>query len=133
MRSRSRAKRGRIPAERGRRRARGGRRRGERGSITAEFAIALPAVVLVLACCLSGMQVAGQQLRLQDAAAAAARAAARGGDTSVAARLAPAAAVSRYSDGDLVCVRLSAASSSAVGALMALTLTASSCALGGGQ
>ena len=107
--------------------------RAERGSITAEFAIALPAVVMVLACCLSGLQVAGQQLRLQDAAAAAARAAARGGDTAVAARLAPGASVSRYSEGDLVCVRLSAPSSALVGTLMALTLNATSCALGGGK
>ena len=46
--------------------------RRERGSVTAEFAIALPAVILVLACSLSGLQIAGQQLRLQDAAASAA-------------------------------------------------------------
>lgn len=101
--------------------------------MTAEFAIALPAVVLVLACCLSGMQVAGQQLRLQDAAASAARAAARGGDTSAAARLAPGAAISRWSDGDLVCVRLSAPSAALLGTLARLTLAASSCALGGGK
>ncbi|WP_309615851.1 hypothetical protein [Salinibacterium sp.] len=31
-----------------------------RGSVTAEFAVTLPAVILVLACCLSGLQVAGQ-------------------------------------------------------------------------
>lgn len=95
--------------------------------------MALPAVVLVLACCLSGVQVAGQQLRLQDAAASAARAAARGGDPAAAARLAPGAAASRFSDGDLVCVRLTAPSAALVGTLMQLTLTASSCALGGGK
>ncbi len=105
----------------------------EHGSITAEFAVALPAVVLVLACCLSGVQVAGQQLRLQDAAASAARAAARGGDPAVAARLAPGATASRFSDGDLVCVRLTAASAALVGTIMQLTLSASSCALGGGR
>lgn len=104
----------------------------DRGSVTAEFAIALPAVILVLAGSLSGLQVAGQQLRLQDAAASAARAAARGDDPA-AARLAPGAAVSRWSDGDLVCVRLTAPSAALVGTLMQLTLAASSCALGGGR
>ncbi|MCU1579380.1 MAG: hypothetical protein JWP19_1584 [Rhodoglobus sp.] len=105
----------------------------ERGSVTAEFAIALPAVVTVLACCLSGLQVAGQQLRLQDAAASAARAAARGGDPTAAARLAPGASVATWSDGDLVCARLEARSTALVGTLMALTLSATSCALGGGR
>jgi len=107
--------------------------RRERGSVTAEFAIALPAVILVLACSLSGLQVAGQQLRLQDAAASAARAAARDGDPSAAARLAPGAMISRWSDGGLVCVRLSIASAALVGTPMQLTLSASSCALGGGR
>ena len=107
--------------------------RREAGSITAEFAIAMPAVVLVLACCLSGVQVAGQQLRLQDAAASAARSAARGGDAAAASALAPGATVSRFSDGDLVCVRLTAASSALLGTLMRLTLSASSCAPGGGR
>lgn len=101
--------------------------------MTAEFAIALPAVILVFACCLSGFQVAGQQLRLQDAAASVARAAARGGDTATAARLAPGAAISRHSDGDLVCVRLSIPSAALAGTLLRLTLSATSCALGGGQ
>ncbi|MEP6480453.1 MAG: TadE family type IV pilus minor pilin [Rhodoglobus sp.] len=105
----------------------------ERGSVTAEFAVALPAVVLVLACCLSGVQVAGQQLRLQDAAASAARAAARGGDAASASRLVPGAGLTRYTEGDLVCVRLTAASTALVGTIMALTLSATSCALGGGK
>ena len=105
----------------------------ERGSVTAEFAIALPAVVLVLACCLSGLQVAGQQLRLQDAAASAARAAARGGDPGAAARLAPGASVATWSDGDLVCARLETRSTALLGTLMAPTLSATSCALGGGR
>ena len=98
----------------------------DRGSITAEFAIALPAVIAVLALCLSGVQVAGQQLRLQDAAAAAARAAARGDGTGVVQRLAPGTTVSQWNEGDLVCVALAA------GAAWGVTLTARSCALGGG-
>jgi TadE-like protein len=99
--------------------------------VAAEFAIALPAVVLVLACCLSGLQVAGQQLRLQDAAAAAARSAARGDGTSVASRLVPGASAARSDEGDLVCVTLTTMAS--IGWLRALELRASSCALGGGR
>ena len=92
--------------------------------------MALPAVVLVLACCMSGMAVAGQQLRLTDAAALAARTFARGGDpTALAARLAPGASVSPGADGDLACVTLTA---SATG-LLPVTLTARSCALDGGR
>lgn len=103
----------------------------ERGSVTAEFAVALPSVVLVLACCLGGMAVAGQQLRLTDAAALAARALARGDDPgATAARLAPGADVTASAEeGGIVCVTLTA---SAQGPLP-LTLTARSCALGGGR
>ncbi|GAA5167135.1 TadE family type IV pilus minor pilin [Ornithinimicrobium tianjinense] len=45
---------------------------------TAELALATPAVVLVLALCLSGMTFALDQLRCEDAARVAARAASRG-------------------------------------------------------
>lgn len=102
---------------------------GERGSVTAEFAIALPAAMLVFACCLTGLQVAGIQLRVQDAAAAAARSLARGEPASVASRLVPGAAVSRHDDGDLVCATVTARASG----LIPLELRATSCALGGGR
>lgn len=105
----------------------------ELGSVAAEFAIVLPAVVLVLACCLSGLQVAGQQLRLQDAAASAARAAARGDGVGIAARLVPGATATRSTDGDLVCVSVAARSTALVGTLLGIELRASSCALGGGR
>ena len=101
--------------------------------MTAEFAVTLPAVVLVLACCLSGLQVAGQQLRLQDAAAAAARASARGGDPAIATRLAPGAAVSRFGEGGLSCVRLTVPASTPLGTILAVRLSASSCAPAGGR
>lgn len=45
---------------------------------TAELALALPAVVLVLALCLSGLALAVDQVRCEDAARVAARAASRG-------------------------------------------------------
>lgn len=104
--------------------------RGERGSVTAEFAIALPAVVAVLAACLGGLSVAGQYLRVQDAAAAAARDAGRGEGAAVASRLVPGASTAQWTDGDLVCVRVSA-----TGALgpAGIPLTATSCALDGGR
>lgn len=102
---------------------------GDRGSATAEFAVALPAVVFVLALCLSGIAVAGQQLQLQDAAALAARALGRGGDPhALVARLVPGAAVAPSADGDLACVRVTVPARG-----LPLTLSARSCALGGGR
>lgn len=98
--------------------------------MTAEFAVALPAVVLVFAACLTGMQAAGQQLRLQDAAAHAARSIARGELASAAAARAArevlGASLVQRPDGDLVCVTLSAP------AAFGLTISAVSCALAGG-
>jgi Flp pilus assembly protein TadG len=105
----------------------------DRGSVTAEFAIALPSVVLVLAACLSGVQIAGQQLRLQDAAAAAARAVARGDGTEVASKLVPGAVASHSTRGDLECVTVSARTTSVMGGILGLSLRATSCALGGGR
>lgn len=60
--------------------AQGGRGRaaGARGSATAEFAVALPAVVVVLAMALWAVSVVEARLRCVDAARAGARAAARG-------------------------------------------------------
>ncbi|MEB0002773.1 TadE family type IV pilus minor pilin [Cryobacterium sp. 10S3] len=101
----------------------------ERGSITAEFAAVIPAVLLVLLLCLGGVQVGGQQVRLADAAAQAARSLARGDGldhaTSLARQLVGGAAVSVDQRGDAVCARLSAP------AELGITVTAGSCALGG--
>lgn len=95
----------------------------------------MPAVVLVLACCLGGLQLATQQLRLQDAASGAARSAARGESAAVVAervaQLVSRASVGQSSRGGLVCVELSLpASIGNVG--IAITLRARSCALAGG-
>ena len=85
----------------------------DRGSVVAEFAVAMPAVLLVLALALAGVQVTSVQVRAQDAAADAARAWARADTTaSVAARVArqvPGARVSRTLEGDLVCATVSVA------------------------
>lgn len=108
----------------------------ERGSVTAEFAAVVPAVLVVLACCLAGMQVAGQQVRLQDAAAIAARSIARG-ETDAAAvgrahQLAPHASLATATSGDLQCVTLSERADGPA-ELLQISLSARSCSLDGGQ
>jgi hypothetical protein len=103
----------------------------DRGSVTAEFVVLVPAVLVVLACCLGGLSLAAEQLRLQDAAAQAARSAARGGGVAVAGSLVPDASVARHDRGGLVCVTVSA--SGGLGVLGAIGLDASSCALSAGQ
>lgn len=55
-----------------------GRRLGQRGSVTAETAAMLPALMVVLAAALWAIQAVGAQLECVDAARAAVRAAARG-------------------------------------------------------
>ncbi len=104
--------------------------RGDRGSITAEFVITVPVVMVLLATCLGGIAVVGQQIRLQDAAAAAAREAGRGSGVTIAARLVPGSGVSQSTQGELACVTVS---SVARVAALTLPLVATSCALGGGR
>ena len=69
------------------------RRRGDRGSVTAETAVALPSLVVVLLLAVWVLLCVAAQLRCLDAAHVAARAAARGEDDAevraVAARAAP--------------------------------------------
>ncbi len=104
----------------------------DRGGVTAEFAVALPAVALVLAACIGGLQAAAAQGRLQDAAALAARAAARGEDASLAAAAAPGAALTTWREGELVCATASGSANWAPG-LPPLALAARSCALADGR
>ncbi len=110
--------------------------RPERGSVAAEFAVAMPAVLLVLVTALGGVQLAGLQLRAQDAAADAARSYARGDPAGVvASRLArqiPGAGVSRFGQADLVCARVTAAPTGPI-ARLGIRVSASSCALAGGR
>ena len=82
---------------------------GQRGMVTAEFAIVLPAVVFVLALSLGALGLAMDQIRCVDAARAGARAASRGDSPGavvlVASRAAPSdAVVSVGTSGDLVSV-----------------------------
>lgn len=105
--------------------------RGERGSAVAEFAVALPAVLLVLGMVLSGIQLGAIQVRVQDAAADAARSLGRGEAASVIeaslARQLPAARWSSTRSGALVCVHLEASAAGAA-AVLGLTVSATSCA-----
>lgn len=79
-------------------------RRTDRGSVTAEMAAALPAVLLVLLTGLTGVNAVMTKLRCVDAAREGARAAARGDDGVEAARRgAPAGATITVSiEGDAV-------------------------------
>jgi hypothetical protein len=106
--------------------------RSDEGSATAEFALAFPAVLGVVALLLGGVQVAGLQVRAQDAAADAARGLGRGDSTaSVAQRLErqlPGASVSSWLSGDLRCVRVEVAPAGAA-AVLGLRAGAQACAL----
>jgi Flp pilus assembly protein TadG len=104
-------------------------RRGDRGTVTAEFAAVIPAVVVVLALCLGAVQLSGQHVRLTYAAAQAARSLARGDGpdraTALARQAVSGASVAVEHRGELVCARLSVRGS------LGFTLTAGSCSLGG--
>ncbi|WP_322411617.1 TadE family type IV pilus minor pilin [Microbacterium invictum] len=104
----------------------------DRGSVVAEFAVALPAVIVVVLFCVAALTAAAVQVRLQDATADAARLAARGEDAG---RIAgavvtavPGAASTVSHEGDLVCVSATAAAHPAV----PVPLSARSCGLAGG-
>lgn len=58
----------------------GGRRRRERGAVTAEMAVGLPALTVLLAALLTGAAAGVTQLRVQEAARTAAREVMRGQD-----------------------------------------------------
>lgn len=106
----------------------------ERGSATAEFAVLIPAVCLVLALCLSGLQLATHQLQLHDAAALAARTAGRGGDSSaIVGQLIPGASARTERRGNLVCVHVADQGSPVARLLGFGTVSATGCALAAGR
>ena len=101
--------------------------------MTAEFATVIPAVLLVLAACLSGMQLSTQQLRLQQVAATAARSVARGEPAGEASAMMRGSSLRTEHRGELVCVTASAHASSVVELIGGFTVSASSCAFDGGR
>lgn len=85
----------------------------ERGTVTAELAVVLPAVLLVLAGCLGALRVGVEQARMDAAASVVARSIARGdpGGTAVARGAAAGAASVRVDHRvGLVCARAEAPS-----------------------
>lgn len=104
------------------------------GSVTVEFALVAPAVVLLLGGAASVLGVLAGAVALADAAGVVARAEGRGDEAAAAsavARLVPDARVEVSGD-DPVCVRLSrTAPLPLLGALV--PLEARSCAAGGGE
>ena len=106
---------------------------GERGSVAAEFAVVVPAAILVLAGCLAALHVTATQVRVQDAAASAARASARGDDTAGILRSVPGASLATAPSGDLICASVTMPAAGIAGVLTGLTLSATSCALDAGR
>ncbi|MEU1970900.1 TadE family type IV pilus minor pilin [Microbacterium sp. NPDC019599] len=108
-----------------------GRLGGDRGSVVAEFAVALPAVLLVLLLGMGALAAGATHVRLQDAAADAARVVGRGEPAEAASRVVSAAVSGAAAvvdrPGDLVCV-----TATAPAGIASLTLSARSCALAGG-
>jgi Flp pilus assembly protein TadG len=86
---------------------------GEGGAVTAEFAVALPAVMAVAALLLSGAGLQVQRLALFETAATMARAAARGESqaqlSALAGQAKPHAKFDLSYTADFVCVRLATA------------------------
>jgi len=88
-----------------------GRREDDGGFVTAETAVALPVLGLVLVACFAGAGVVRRELQVQDAARIAARAAARGEPADVIRRLATqfgptGASVRVWREGELVRVEV---------------------------
>lgn len=102
----------------------------DRGSVVAEFAVALPAAVLVLLLGVGVLSAGARHARLQDAVADAARLASRGeSDDRVREAVVgevPGAASRIELRGDLVCVTASAP------AIAGTVVEATACALAGG-
>jgi Flp pilus assembly protein TadG len=100
-----------------------------RGAVTAEFAVALPAVLLLLALLLSGAVAGVTQLRLQEAAYAGARALARGEDPAaveviVRTMAGASATASVTADGEWLSVTVTDRVGGPMGATVPWTLTA---------
>ncbi|RFA08367.1 hypothetical protein B7R54_03345 [Subtercola boreus] len=109
----------------------------DRGTVTAEFAVALPVVLLVLLLSVAALQGAALQVRVVDAAAVAARTLARGDADADAddrvTRLVGEHSLASGTDGDFVCATVTAPIRFGQFAAAGLEARARSCALAGGQ
>ena len=105
------------------------RLQNERGAVTAEFVILLPALIAVLLCAVGAILLAAHRVALTAAAAELVRLEARGDGSAAQARLADLGAgvsVARARDGPLLCLVLR--SRPGVGALAAVQVEARACA-----
>lgn len=109
-------------------------RRGERGSVTAELAIAMPSVVLVLAVSLGGFGLQIERLKLVASAASLARSLGRGGSEQIIRDLASQTDANRKLEfeylEDFLCVTLS--KSFAISPLPSIEVSERQCARKGG-
>lgn len=110
--------------------------RSDRGSVTAEFATVLPAVLLMLVLIIGVFQGVSQQLRVVDAAAVAARSVARGESVDTAkdrvTSLIGSHDLTSSSEGEFVCVSLSSPVHVLSVLVGGIILSARSCSLAGG-
>ena len=102
-------------------------REDERGSVTAEFAVALPAVLASLALCVGVIHGMAQYAALAGHASAAARLAGRGDDPAQA-MAEGGASSSMEREGDVLCVRVTAPGDTVL-ARIGVRLSARACAL----
>lgn len=103
--------------------------RDERGTVTAEFAIVLPAVLIVLGLVVSGILLAAQRITLVSVAGEVSRAEARGDDAAAATaleQLSRDVVVEREHPDPLLCVTLT--SHPVQGILSELGISARACA-----
>ncbi|RWZ46281.1 hypothetical protein ELQ90_14570 [Labedella phragmitis] len=111
--------------------------RAERGSIAAEFAVVLPAVLLVLVLCVGAASVSLQRIEVQSAASAASRILARGDGlgaaTGAVGRLAPGARLAAARDGDFVCATVASTARFVAARTAGVRLTGRACALSGDE
>lgn len=101
----------------------------ERGAVTAEFALVLPAVLVVLGLVVGGILLATHRITLVSLAGEVSRAEARGDDdvaAAVLARIGRDVDVKRSDEGALHCITLT--SSPGAGLLSRVAVTANACA-----
>lgn len=96
----------------------------------------MPAIILMLSCCLGAIHVVGEQVRLADASADAARALSRGDDEqrvrALVGELVPGASLGVTQRGEFVCARVATDAGAGSLAALGVRIDASSCALAGG-
>ncbi|WIE63890.1 TadE/TadG family type IV pilus assembly protein [Curtobacterium sp. MCLR17_036] len=105
----------------------------ERGAVTVEFAVALPAVALVLTALVAAVLVVDGRGRLELAAATAVRALGRGDETAARAafdRIAPGASIRVSRPDGLVCVDTER---TGTGPFAAVAVHAATCTVDGGR